>query len=781
MGNERIAVKQKLVSKAGGLLEFVLLFYRIHQMLGFFRTYQKSLFAVVSFFLIISFLFFGVQNNTGERLTVEKDSDLGTAIDGTSMREKEINHLKRFLQTDNADLHLLAQREMPNMFNDGVIRKDIVERGIAKELFSAFAEELKEQVSAKLVKHKRFRPYKHSLYPSVSVEGLWEHIAPDLKAALSAFKAKEPTYTDETLDALLELYEKEQSFPPHMVAQFMQYQAYQIPNGKREISEANFALFRARRVSDWFGDRFVELAAQIIYNGAKKAQQEGYTISFEEARSQLQTVAKDALKKQSGKEPTGQEFDRFYHQQLQHLGMQERDVCNVMRSVMSFRRLLDGIAEEAVVSEERLNEIESTASKKVEMDVYTFATPLSIETKRDMIEFQAYLNAVTPPLVQKTTHILDLPQTTLDVEKVVTREPNLVEKIYSVAVAQCTKEDALAEIPMQDVLEKLLEPTFYASLRKEVSQLSAWKGEAEADRLQALDGLSDTVREMVEKKAREALFTEELLAEVLTRAPKEDRELAVSFGSLKDPLPGISNHLTFMEVLEGDADIYCYTQDNKHYYTITRKGEGEPMKVLTFAEAREKGVIQAITDAQIKSAYDELKKGAKDARFLDDQGNWKPMFAVSDAVGEHIYHELFNAVKGDPSKRFLHYFEVVAKKMAEDPDACSCLYRGEHDGRGAEQWSVKKQTITHRENGSGKWFDPKAFTTPVGVFAAPLVDGGTPFVYQVISCETDTEALAAAKKEAKDKIGHKIVRDYMQQLVSEMKEKDAIHLSVNEE
>lgn len=64
-------------------------------MLKFFRKYQKIFFAVIAFFIIVTFAFFGTQGVLG-KVASEKDVCVTKAIDGSKIMLSEIDNMTLF-------------------------------------------------------------------------------------------------------------------------------------------------------------------------------------------------------------------------------------------------------------------------------------------------------------------------------------------------------------------------------------------------------------------------------------------------------------------------------------------------------------------------------------------------------------------------------------------------------------------------------------------------------------------------------------------------------------
>ena len=155
-------------------------------MLEFFRKYQRYFFIVIAVVIVISFSFFGTHSAINAPQKVE-DRCISQGVDGSKIMKSELDHMVRFLASDRNDLALTEKGMMPNFFNDGVVRKDLLGTGIGVLLANAYFEDLKGDLNERMTHHKAFHPYCHPTAPFISVENLWSQVLPSQKAHLDAF------------------------------------------------------------------------------------------------------------------------------------------------------------------------------------------------------------------------------------------------------------------------------------------------------------------------------------------------------------------------------------------------------------------------------------------------------------------------------------------------------------------------------------------------------------------------------------------------------------------
>lgn len=757
-------------------------------MLALFRKYQKGLFIVVSIVVLASFSFFGVQKAGFENEIVEKDGDVGMAIDGSMLRLKDINRMKRFIQSDAHDTQMLMAGEMPNMLNDGVIRTDFIESGLARHLLLSYKDEVENGLKTQLVKQKRFRPYAHKEAPFISVRGLWKQIAPDIDEAFEAFKSIPLDAYEKNVDALLDLYQKEERLPPHMLKQFLHYQLGQMKwvQPDQELMQGTFALFRAKHVGDWFGKEAIDLFAETILNGALVATQKGYVVSTKEAKEALYSNARNALKKQEQKNPTDGHVSQCMMRQLHALQMTEPDAISLWQKVLLFRKYVEDVGSAVFVDAMTAKNYENFAAKKVEKNVYHFAKPIRLKTFRDMLGLQCYIDAVTAPQARMSMHALDLPQAFLPAEHIEKKVPELTYQPCTVAYKSVSKKDVLVEIPVQDVWAKELDETFFQSVKKEIPALSQGGSTSLHEREKAIERLNDKEREKLDFLAREALLEQVpgLLEETLAQAEEREETLHISLGNLEAPLPGITDAAALRELFaSGKETIENWTQDGEHFYSFAIKTHNEPIQLVSYEEAKSKGIIDALTTRALEQYYAK-HRGSHKELFQSEDGEWKPLRLVMDEVGLLAFSGLCKAIETHvgktlelseyPKHRFDHYFSKLGVKLREaTADTAEFFAEG--------PWQITKEEVASIRSEKGDWYDSEAFELSPQSWSSPKhTQDGKPFIYSVSDVGVDEEKCAELIEKERALLGNEVKQELFQQLIAEFKEKDAIHLPLDD-
>src|ERR1700681_408677 len=122
-------------------------------MLGFFRRHQRYFFLMITIVIVISFSFFGtystLNNSSGQ------DPVAFVAIDGTQVTRSELNQLVMFIGTDSQDKLLFGGIWGPHFLNDGVVKKNYFETGLAELLVAQYPGEVEQDLFSRHEKEKR--------------------------------------------------------------------------------------------------------------------------------------------------------------------------------------------------------------------------------------------------------------------------------------------------------------------------------------------------------------------------------------------------------------------------------------------------------------------------------------------------------------------------------------------------------------------------------------------------------------------------------------------------
>jgi GcvH upstream region-like protein len=619
-------------------------------MLNFLRKYQKVVFGMVTAALIVSISFFGSYGALAGSTSKEKDRTIGNAIDGSSISRLDINRMVRFLSTDKMDTEVSYKNSMPNFFNDGVIRKDFIQTGLAQMLVELYFEELKADLKVRLEKEKNFVPYAHPQAPFLSAEGIWAQFLPSLHHNLAKIKEKDFEISPENFRVLAEVYLESSRLPSSLLRRFLSYQEsqYQWLTKDPYLAQGDLSLFHFHDVKDWFGEDFVEIIAQFIHNSSIYAKQKGYKVSYEEAKADLLKQGYDALSEQTQETISAEVLDKHWKNNLMTLGMTEMQGVAVWQKVMLFRKLFEDYGQSAFVDKMMYDEYKAYTCESMELQRYKLPKDLQVGDFHTFLKLQLYLEAIAKD--KQVAHQLNPPRAFKTLEEIQKETPALLEKKYEVEIAHAKREDALLDITLKETWDWESEEENWKKLRAEFKELSTQQG----DPLEILDGLRGEVRLAVDTFAKNEILKgkETLISKVLESKPLEKKTLHLSVDAAVVSLEGIHDNEALRTLLERAAVapdevkelLGMYTQDEKNYYFIRALSKPSDLHLLSFQEASD--VLETMLDKKLKKHH-KAAEAANPSLFRQEDGKSKDFSAVKNHIGAFIYKDLLEAIKKD--------------------------------------------------------------------------------------------------------------------------------------
>lgn len=630
-------------------------------MLDFFRRYQRYFFVVIAVVIVISFSFFGTHQTVNQSHQVE-DRCIGHTVDGSKMMQSELDQMVRFISSDRSDNSLAEKGIMPNFFNDGVIRKDLMGTGVGTLLVNAYFDELKEGLQIKMEHHKNFLPYVHPTAPFISVTNLWAQVLPAQKVNLERFLNETDEMSPEVFSLLVDLYLGETAFPPNILREYLMFQEkhYDWIQPDPSLPRANLNLFQCRGAEDWFGPQFLDLSAQFIINAAAYAKEQGYKVTFEEARVDLIRKGYESLQIQMRKSEISQEeIGNLWQQQLRSLGMSEKEVVTLWKKVMLFRRLFDDIGGAVFVDPHVYQTFYGFASKTAEVDLYRFSEALELKDFSALMKLEYYLDQVT----KNRKNAILLPQNFATVEEIEKECPELIEQRFLVEVAEVDKAEVSLNVSIKEMWEWQLEKENYELLEKEFPQLALKKGTDAEEYFAALEEMDPNLRQKIDRFSRGKIVDQhpEWVEEALSQKHMLTREVSFSPKGGNPPFEGKElPALLKKAALKGDLEVNpkaiearkaleMYTADGEIFYRFHVLDRDLAKAVLTFAEANERGILDALLEKHLESSYAQVR--AKNPGLFKTEGNeWKPLKEVKNEVGKELYSETLRGIDSEVSK-----------------------------------------------------------------------------------------------------------------------------------
>lgn len=620
-------------------------------MLAFFRRYQTFFYFIVTFFVIISFSFFGTYSAIP---TLQShDAIVFTAVDGTEITKAEVEDLANFIATDSDDKLVFGGEWGPNFLNDGVIRKDILDTGIANILVAKFGNMVGDELQIRLEKDKRYQPYHHPDAPFLSAENAWAYFAPEINTNLAALKKQSNALSPEAFQARTNLYLAESRFPApylrHVIS--LQNQQYSWLKPDPNFEYTDFFLFGNKNLQDWYGPKFVRLVAEFIINSAIQAEQMGYSVSKTEALADLlrnstisfhQNQNSPYLRVTNGTE--------YFNRQLQQMGMDRSKAARIWQKVMLFRRLYHDIGSSAVVDRFAFDQFNNYAKESVEGTIYTLPKELQLADFKALQKFEVYLHAAA----KNYKDTLAVPTEFYEVDKLTAKHPELVQKRYVLDIAEVDKKTLQGRVSVKEMWDWQVKDDNWLKLTANFPELGLKNADTAESRHEALESLDAVTKTKLNQYSRSAIVDEhtDWLEDALQKAASVRQEVGLALKNGKTPFAGLKDPKELVALLDSapieeaanedkslmaaQAKLSRFSADNTQYYRIQVIEKPKKSEVLTFAEANSSGALDSLLDSALKAHYTKIREQSPD-KYKDAKGNWKPLPQVREEIALSLF------------------------------------------------------------------------------------------------------------------------------------------------
>ncbi|MCP5510171.1 MAG: hypothetical protein H7A39_07185 [Chlamydiales bacterium] len=631
-------------------------------MLAVLRKYQKFFIAIVSVFLVFSFLFFGLFGALQKMPSRRADKVIGKAIDGSDLKLQSSENLVRFISSDYLDNHLIQRRQMPNLFNDGVIRKDFIQTGLGALIAERYFDEIEGDLKKRFEQAKKFTPYEHPQGKFLSMAAIWAQFAPQLKSRVEKVQAME--FGPGVFEALARTYVDQGGLNAEAVRRMLYSQQSQFQWMQQDpfLVHGDLGLFGAHSLEDWFGRRFLEISAQLVHNGAIVAKQRNYKVGYQEAKANLMQNGYEYLCAQKRGQVVGaSDVADMFTKQLQHLQMSEGEAVEAWREVMLFRRLFDEVGGSVYADPLLQKQFDSYAHAGRNVCAYRLS-----ETVRK----EPYLAMLYAELVGKPCAGLPL-----EAKEISNIPKELLEERFLVEVASVDKFDLVGRVSVKEMLQFELDGKNWEQLKSKFKDLK--KAETRDERLAALDSLAPAVRDQLDASVREQIvgLHPEWIEEALSKAQPSEEVLHVALAGTREPLEGITQLDAFRTLLKEESDhLNCFTDDQKHFYRIKVSKQCAEPEILSFQEALESGVLEKLMNKRIEKQYVKVRE-LDPQTYQDEKGQWKAWHEVKADVAKACFEQVF-------AQRSKAHLEMVRQKLVAGESVALAGF--------GQQWELEK-------------------------------------------------------------------------------------------
>lgn len=768
-------------------------------MLGFFRKYQKYFYVMITIVIVISFSFFGTYS-TLESDRVH-DPIVFTAVDGTEIPRSQLEEMVLFLGTDAEDKVNFGGIWGPNFLNDGVVKRDILGRGLAQVLVADYLSELNQDLNTRHAKEKRFQPYRHPQAPFIGVTNVWEQMAPDVKKHFDALRSGKSPVDPEVFDARVNLYLAQRAISPPLLMQIFRYQERQYPQVQPDpnLERTDLSLFGYHTLDDWFGPRFMRLVGQFVINSSKLAEQRGYQVTKEEALADLLRNAQKSYQQNLRNPRIGvANYSEYFNEQLRRMGLDQNRAIRVWQKVLLFRRLFQDSGNAVVVDPFTVGQFYHYANEATEGDLYQLPESLRFNDFGQFQKFQIYLDAVSGVGVNS----LDLPTKFKSVSEVEKNYPELVQRRYLVKMAAVNKKMLETRVGVRETWEWQVKDANWELLKKEFPDIGVSKARTEHERFEVLDSLPTRVRERVDAFARSTIVDThpEWFEEAMVSAQPREVVLSLRKRGGRSPIAGLKDPQELINQLDASDEVERFSADDQMFYKIEVLDRAGEKEILTFAEANREGVLDELLNRRLQAYYLEIRREHPN-KFQHVDKTWKDFVVVKDDVARIYFKDVIDRLsKRYPtengkiltdewlaSNRLRPYAEKMWTEVKRAPESQSQFVvevQSENDDSFAErqplenQWKMVSRNYQIERNRADRDFE-EIFQLNVGEWSGLLIPrNGDISFFHVKKKGADAEKAVIAEEMVgiHQMLSNDAQQVLMRQIVEEINAKEAFNL-----
>ena len=662
-------------------------------MLRFFRKHQRFFFIIIAFFIIVTFAFFGTNTSLREVKKV-KDKQIAVALDGSKIKLSDIDVLSYFIATDSSDTSVSQNSLRPNLFNDGVLRNDFIQSGLAKALFEKYFDKLKPSLKRQFTKVQSFTPYSHFYNSDISAKSVWENFNPTILEKLNEIQ-KEKEVSIKFVSLLIDLYLEEMKFPSEYLKRILIYQERQSKSRQQDIRlyQDDLSLFGFKNAMEWFGKDFLDLVSQVIINSSVVASQNGYKVSESETLLDMTQNFKTSLKKYQFKGSINEEYSK----QLKMLSLNEKSAVKAWRRVLLFRRYFEDVSNNVLVDNLAYKDFVSFALKRACINKYTLPSYLKINNFNDLMHLEMYLKATT----DSDDFVQNLPNKFLSVNEIEKKHPELIEKKYLINVKETNLEKASLKIKVRDMYQWQLENKNWAKLKNKFFFLKNAKSKEE--RLVFLDKLDFEKRSKLDAFSRKEMMSENpnFIKNALLDAKVNKLEVFISAKNSKLPFK-LKTPSKLTKLFETRDKIENYSEDQNTFYSFHIVKRNDEKHLISYEKAKNSKVIDSVLNEFLKEKYTLLKQENPERFENSFEASKKDIFMTSfPKVLEKLQaHSKDKSLDSLAKYRLYSYFQNTLAKLKENPK-----YLFEIN----EMWRLKEEKIELARTKKPNWIEKQSF------------------------------------------------------------------------
>lgn len=763
------------------------------------RKHQKYFFIVITFVIVISFSFFGTYNTLAGNSIHEQTAF--TTITGNAVPQSELEEMALFIGTDEEDKKLFGGVWGPNFLNDGVIRKNFLDNGLAEILIESYGKDLQSDLKNRFIKEVRYQAYTHPQAKFINSFNVWNYFAPDLISQLNVLQKLKDPLEKAAVNARIQLFLAERKFPSPYLKHVLKYQENQSKVEKdSQLEYQDLSLFGYHTIEDWFGRRFVRLVSEFVFNAADIAEERGYEVSKEEALADLMRNAEISFNENKGNPRIGvTNSTAYFDQQLLRMRLDKSKAAKIWKKVLLFRRLFNDISSAVFVDPLTYETFNQYANQGVLGELYQLPENLRFSDFKTLQNFEVYLDLISKRTKEEKASLL-MPTEFLNVSDIAKKAPELVQRQYFVEVGSINKKSLQAKVSVKDTFFWEMDEKNWKEITSHVPSLASHKALTQEERLKAIEALDDRTRLRLDQFARERIVAShpEWVELALNEAPLRPISLRISLKGGNSVFEGLERGESLIALLDNTEDggvIKEVSFDNENFYRIRVIEKSNEPQVITFADAKKSSLLDDLTKQTLEIAYVQLR--AEDpAIYQNPDKSWKPLNQVKDKVALTYFGKTLEAIRNrlkersDRDKyknlegehlapyRFIAWAEDSRNKAEKgNTEAFSSVdettdYKQQFKWKKIPLQFSRKSEKTFAEGEKLLKLAPKSWSDTI---IAPNGDVYFAYIAEQKS-NSDDDFLQEQVLRAQEMLGNEAERAYLYSLIPQLKEKQGISL-----
>lgn len=581
-------------------------------MLQFFRKYQMAVFIVTASCVVLSFLSYGV--GTVFKTTSEKIPAVGVLSNGEEVFPKTLYALTQILQ---------ANGEHP--ISDGWLEREWLFQGPLETLLLERKDLVAAEVRKQLSQIVQYTPYQHPNFSFLGVKDMWRFYAPGLLASFERLQKWDgEQISDEHLKDLANLFCAQVHFPPHLLkTQLYQYGTQMGISMTQDpfFVASTFSLPGGDRLSEWFGESFTQLLAQVILEGAVSAQDLGFEISQKEAHQDMvNNIYQSVLKYLQGrgsdaKAPTLRELDSYYNNVLSGLGLGEAEAVDLWQKVLSCKAVCKNLENSVILDHKIVDQFYDQAHAVVETEWIKITPEAMVDSFEDLLLQRWYLEKIGA-YEEKGF----FPSVWFSAEEVASKCPSFVYQTFTVRGPSVSREEILADIAVVFVLEWQIDEVHFSEIHAAVPSLPPIDSvQTRSARYNYLEALQPRDRQRVDRFAQEMILKAmpERITTALRSAPVKEEVWEIPLqgkvsASLFDGKPRGEELISFLEKIGQESEQEGGQESGRELSFGSNKimriddVVAGDLHVFSFAALKKRGVLAQMLEERLEAAFTEF-------------------------------------------------------------------------------------------------------------------------------------------------------------------------------